>query len=128
MERNKPATSQEWVDPDDAPVLTDAMLADAEEFVGNTFVRRGRGRPKSGAAKEQISVRLDPDVLAKLREAGPGWQSQINTLLRDGLVLTTAPDDAATTSRVFLQPVSGVRRMAAKAAAKASKKKGRKAG
>jgi uncharacterized protein (DUF4415 family) len=61
------------------------MLANAEVFEGDTFIRRGRGRPKSGAAKEQISVRLDSDVLAKLREAGPGWQSQINALLRRAL-------------------------------------------
>jgi len=52
---------------------------------GNAFVRRGRGRPKSATTKEQISVRLDPDVLAALRAAGPGWQSQINVLLRQAL-------------------------------------------
>jgi len=82
-------TSPEWIDPDDAPELTEATLEDAEYFHGNTFIRRGRGRPKSDAAKEQISVRLDPDVLAKLREAGPGWQTQINALLRQALRLNT---------------------------------------
>ena len=56
-------------------------------FHGDTFIRRGRGRPKSAAAKEQISVRLDPDVVAKLRAAGPGWQSRINELLRGVLGL-----------------------------------------
>jgi uncharacterized protein (DUF4415 family) len=71
--------------PDDAPELTEAMLAQAEVFEGDTFVRRGRGRPRSAAPKEQISVRLDPDVLAALRAAGPGWQSQINALLRHAL-------------------------------------------
>jgi uncharacterized protein (DUF4415 family) len=80
-------TSPEWTDPDDAPELTEAMLVDAEYFRGDTFIRRGRGRPKSEAAKQQISVRLDPDVLAKLREAGPGWQSQVNALLRQALHL-----------------------------------------
>jgi uncharacterized protein (DUF4415 family) len=84
---NSPA---EWTDPDDAPELTDEFFADAEYWHGDTFVRRGRGRPKSLMAKEQISVRLDPDVLAKLREKGPGWQSQINVLLRCALGL---PDD-----------------------------------
>jgi uncharacterized protein (DUF4415 family) len=63
------------------------MLDRAETFEGNKFVRRGRGRPKTGAAREQISVRLDPDVVAKLREAGPGWQSQINAILRRALRL-----------------------------------------
>jgi uncharacterized protein (DUF4415 family) len=85
MPTKKAAGSADWTDPDDAPELTEEMLAHAEVFDGNSFVRRGRGRPKSGAAKEQISVRLDLDVLAKLREAGPGWQSQINALLRQAL-------------------------------------------
>jgi uncharacterized protein (DUF4415 family) len=85
MPTKKPPGSDDWVDPDDAPRLNADMLANAEVFEGDTFIRRGRGRPKSGAAKEQISVRLDSDVLAKLREAGPGWQSQINALLRRAL-------------------------------------------
>ena len=56
--------------PDDALKLTATFFDDAEYFHGDTFIRRGRGRPKSNAAKELISVRLDPDLLAKLREAG----------------------------------------------------------
>jgi len=71
----------------DAPDLTAAFFEVAEHFHGDRFSRRGRGRPKGGAPKEQISVRLDQDVLAKLREAGPGWQSRINVLLRQALHL-----------------------------------------
>jgi uncharacterized protein (DUF4415 family) len=85
MPEKKHVGSPEWVDPDDAPELTDAMLADADTFQGNAHVRRGRGRPRLDGAKEQISVRLDPEVLARLRAAGPGWQSQINGILRQSL-------------------------------------------
>ncbi len=85
MPTKKQSGSAVWTDPDDAPALTAAMLDRAETFDGGTFVRRGRGRPKTGAAREQISVRLDPDVVARLREAGPGWQSQINAMLRRAL-------------------------------------------
>jgi uncharacterized protein (DUF4415 family) len=95
METKKKSGSAVWVDPDDAPELTNAFFDEAEVFHGNTFVRRGPGRPKSDAVKEQISVRLDPDVLAKLREAGPGWQSQINTLLRGALRLDAKRGRAA---------------------------------
>ena len=47
------------------------------------------------ATKEQISARLDPDVVAKLREAGPGWQSRINALLRQALGLEAPRSRAA---------------------------------
>ena len=87
MPMKKPAGSPEWIDPDDAPELTAELLSEAEVFEGDTFVRRGRGRPKVVAAKEQISVRLDPDVLTALRAGGPGWQSRINVLLRQALQL-----------------------------------------
>ena len=87
MPKRKSAGASEWVDPDDAPELTDEFFDNAEIFQGDTFVRRGPGRPRSAATKEQISVRLDPEVLAKLRGAGPGWQSEINVLLRRALGL-----------------------------------------
>lgn len=60
---------------DDAPELT------AEQLAGAKVVRRGRP-PLSGAPKEQVTVRLDADVLASYRAAGPGWQGRINADLR----------------------------------------------
>ena len=47
--------------------------------------RRARGRPKGTSksdAKQQITLRLDQDVIAKFRATGPGWQSRINEALR----------------------------------------------
>ena len=44
-----------------------------------------RGRPKGSVkpdAKQQVSLRLDKDVIAHFRETGPGWQSRINAALR----------------------------------------------
>lgn len=88
MQKSNAAGKSAWTDPDDAPELTDEFFKQAEVFHGDTFVRRGPGRPKLPTVKEQISVRLDPDVLAKLREVGPGWQSQINAILRHALELS----------------------------------------
>jgi uncharacterized protein (DUF4415 family) len=95
MNGKKPSGEAAWVDPDDAPELTAAFFDRAEVFHGDTFIRRGRGRPKSAAVKEQISVRLDPDVIAKLRVDGPGWQSRLNDLLRAALGLPKAGKRAA---------------------------------
>ncbi len=85
MEKKSSAGLDEWVDPDDAPILTEEMLADAELYHGDVFIRRLRGRPRAGATKEQINIRLDADILAKLRANGPGWQTRVNEILRRSL-------------------------------------------
>jgi uncharacterized protein (DUF4415 family) len=51
---------------------------------------RKRGRPLGSVktnAKQPIKLRLDPDVLAVLRDAGDGWQTRINNMLRASLQL-----------------------------------------
>jgi uncharacterized protein (DUF4415 family) len=90
MRTKKRPGSAEWTDPEDAPPLTQEMLDQAEFFQGNHFVRRGRGRPKLASPKEQINIRLDTDVLERLRANGPGWQTKINEILRASLGLPDA--------------------------------------
>ena len=82
-----PPKTSDWVDQDDAPELTAEFFDDAEYFHGNTFIKRGRSSPPGGYDWEPVNVRLDRDVLAKLREAGPGWQVTVNGLLRTSLGL-----------------------------------------
>src|SRR5579863_3345599 len=48
-------------------------------------LRPARGRPKSLAPKERITIRLSPDVLAKFKRAGRGWQTRVDLALRDWL-------------------------------------------
>jgi uncharacterized protein (DUF4415 family) len=45
------------------------------------------GRPKAAVTKQPVKLRLDPDVLAVLRNAGDGWQTRINDMLRASLRL-----------------------------------------
>lgn len=80
MGRKKNVTKREWVDPDDAPELTDEWFDTADFYSDGKLVRRGR--PRSDAPKEAVSLRLDPDVLAHYRATGPRWQSRINEDLR----------------------------------------------
>ena len=84
MPKNSPVGSADWIDPGYSrdPISRSLARADAH---GHAFVPHGRGRPRSSTAKEQVSVRLDPDVLMVLRAGGPGWQSRINALLRQAL-------------------------------------------
>lgn len=69
-----------WIDPDDAPKLSSEWFAGAELRDGTKVVRRGR--PRSDRPKQLVSLRLDGDLLAKLREQGPGWQTRVNDALR----------------------------------------------
>ena len=43
---------------------------------------RPRGRPPKEHPKEQVTLRLDADVLKHFKSGGPGWQTRINTVLR----------------------------------------------
>ena len=94
MTENNPVSAAGSLDPaDDAPEWTDAMLDAAEFSVGGEVVRPGtgylgktgvvRGRPpQRGRAKQQVTLRLDPDVVERFRESGPGWQGRINEALQ----------------------------------------------
>jgi uncharacterized protein (DUF4415 family) len=39
-------------------------------------------RPAVPGAKEQVTLRLDRDVLDHFQDGGPGWQDRINDALR----------------------------------------------
>ena len=80
MEKKKAAGASTWVDPDDAPELTDEFFRHAEVRIGDKVIRRGR--PLKAETKDAVSLRLDPDVIAHFRRGGRGWQSRINAALR----------------------------------------------
>lgn len=81
MNVKKRATPTAWVDPDDAPPLTEAFFERADEFQGTKLVRKGRP-PKQGPLKQPTTIRLDADVLAALKASGAGWQTRVSEALR----------------------------------------------
>lgn len=88
MTENRKDTGSNWVDPDDAPEWSDEVFQRAEVRDGDRVVRPAsgtltkRGRPKLESPKRQITLRLDGDLIDRLRETGPGWQRRINEILR----------------------------------------------
>ncbi len=70
-----------WIDPDDAPELTDEILDRAEIRVGGRVVQPGRP-PLGAEPKSAVTLRLDADVLASYRATGAGWQTRLNADLR----------------------------------------------
>jgi uncharacterized protein (DUF4415 family) len=79
-----------WVDPDDAPELTEEYFRHADIYIGDTLIRRGSGRPPLPAPKRQVTIRLDAALLDAMRATGPGWQTRINEAVREWLARNAA--------------------------------------
>jgi uncharacterized protein (DUF4415 family) len=61
----------------------DIDLSDSPEWTPEQFARAVvRDGLAKAPPKEQITLRIDADVLSWFRSRGPGYQTQINTLLR----------------------------------------------
>ena len=43
---------------------------------------RPRGRPRKENPKEQVTLRLDAEVVEYFKAEGPGWQTRINAVLK----------------------------------------------
>jgi uncharacterized protein (DUF4415 family) len=71
------------LDPNNPPLTAD-QLARLRPVNARTLaiVRKGRGRPPSEETKEQVTLRLDKDVIDHFKKEGPGWQTRINAFLR----------------------------------------------
>ncbi len=67
-----------WVEPDDAPDLSSGEWA---ARLDATAVRCGR--PCAASRKVSMTFRLDPEVMARFRAQGAGWQTKNNNILRD---------------------------------------------
>lgn len=74
-----------WVDPDDAPELTDEWFQEADQHKAGKLVKRGR--PPLARPKQHVNIRLDADLVERLKADGPGWQSRANALLRKAVGL-----------------------------------------
>lgn len=83
MSANKPSTEASWVDPDDAPELTEEFFQEADLYIGERLAKRGR--PKAESVRERITIRLSPEVIQPFRASGPGWQTRMNAALADWL-------------------------------------------
>ena len=85
-----------WVDPDDAPELTNDFFEQGEWQIGDQLVSaqagaaalreaRSRGRPKAPSTKQALTVRYDTEVIEAFKATGKGWQTRMNDALKDWL-------------------------------------------
>jgi uncharacterized protein (DUF4415 family) len=86
-EEDKAITEAALADPDAQPLSEErlARMRPASAADAADIKRRLRGRPRVETPKHLVSLRLDPDVVARFRATGPGWQSRINEVLREHL-------------------------------------------
>jgi uncharacterized protein (DUF4415 family) len=81
-------TREDWDDAD-IPELTDEQIAKGlpmSEAMPEVYAALIEAIEKRGATrtkKTPVSIRLDDDVIEKLRASGPGWQSRANDALRE---------------------------------------------
>jgi hypothetical protein len=93
MNEGQKSGGGERVDPDDATELTDAFFDHADIYKSGKLVRRGR--PKLESPKAQVTLRLDADVLAGLREPAPTGNSAPTPQSSNG----SPPNSTATQQR-----------------------------
>ena len=66
----------------DSPELTEEQLRQGRPFA-EVFpdlaesIRRSRGRPKLDNAKEAVTLRLDPQTVAKFKATGDDWRTKM---------------------------------------------------
>jgi uncharacterized protein (DUF4415 family) len=90
--------SSTWVDPDEAPELTDEWFATAQYMIGDRVVSKAEvraeferagvfppGRPKTAHPKVAVGLRLDQRVVDHFKAAGRGWQTRVNAALVDSI-------------------------------------------
>lgn len=78
-------------DPDAVPEISDDWIAEADLFQGEKLVRRGR--PRVAAPRQLLSSRLPPNVIARWKASGPGWQTRMAQVLENSAPAATPPSD-----------------------------------
>lgn len=94
MDAKSRKSATHWVDPDDAPELTDEFLEKGVWRIGDRVVSREeaqieavkrRGRPAGSGTKISTTIRFDAEVLAAFKALGDGWQTRMNEALKEWL-------------------------------------------
>lgn len=58
----------------------------AEEVLPNSLRAKLKVRgPQISPTKERITIRLSPEVVQRFRDTGDGWQTRLDTALKDWL-------------------------------------------
>jgi len=76
----------EWTNIDFARARPAKEVLPAGLYQASVKRYRGQRGPQKKPVKKPVTLRLDPDILAGYKAAGPGWQSRMNEALRRALI------------------------------------------
>lgn len=76
VQEDKAITAAAKTDPDAQPLTP-------KQLKSMVPMRALRGRPKSASTKQLVSLRYSPEVLAYFKATGEGWQSRMDSVLRE---------------------------------------------
>ena len=68
---------------DDKIDWSHAMVSPGGGVEATVSALRNMRGPNKKPAKEQVAIRLDQELVSALRASGPGWQTRVNTALKD---------------------------------------------
>jgi uncharacterized protein (DUF4415 family) len=71
-------------DPNDAEAAR-AFFAKADLIRNGKVVRRGKRGPQKAPTKKLVSLRLSPEVIDHFKSTGRGWQTRIDSTLRQAI-------------------------------------------
>jgi uncharacterized protein (DUF4415 family) len=71
-------------DPNDT-AATRAFFERADLIRKGKVVRRGKRGPQKAPTKKLVSLRLSPEVIHHFRSTGRGWQTRIDSTLREAI-------------------------------------------
>jgi len=86
--------------PQEEAVITAASLSDPDKPLTDQQLaewRPMRGRPRLARPKVALTMHVDAEVMDALKSGGPGWQTRVNSLLRDALALKRGVFDRSST-------------------------------
>lgn len=100
MDAKSKNSDEPWLDPDDAPELTEAFFENGIWRIGDRVVTPKEGRAEMGdyllpplgnGSKIMDKIIIDADVLTAFKAMGPGWQNVMNDALRAWLAAQADP-------------------------------------
>lgn len=98
-ERFMPKLPNPYLTDEENPPLTAEMIKGmrpAREVFAERGIRYpGQRGPQKAPTKEQVTLRLDRDVVEELRASGAGWQTRANEILRSAVLRRGARQCAA---------------------------------